>query len=321
MVEIRKNKEKIISEIIKCDKIIKFLYDFMDSDNKDVFEDNIKVQIEKENKLLEMLNVTKGNSEKIYQVFKECLDDSILEKNLFEIKDDYYNSILEVYYGSTVTNENTLLNNDLILKRFESYLYKKFMSNPIVSKDKIENNAVISYQIDLDLNSSTVYFLNELEEKSNSKKEIEKTILERNKILFVNKQLEENYMSNNLEINGCKKCLENNHDRKMVTDIFNKIVSDNTEEKGSRCFLFLNHDFENEEKTIQFNITLQKFKGGLNLLTLDDLKDAYMIYKTKYIQTQRNSIKNMSKGIKEVIEIKSRTDTNTNTTNTQKTKK
>lgn len=302
------SEEKLIEKLIKINKNIKCLYDNMNSLNKEKLENELLFNINKENKLLDELNITEQNSQKIYNNFVRILEDNILEEYRVEVNDKKLEEMFNIYLSTT--KKEAIITNDLILKRFESYLLAKFRSVPkkFNSKDKKlnekQNKAIIKYQANKDFLSTTVVFLTNLEEKTENLKEANEAISLKTKILFSEKQIEENYFNNDLANTGFKSCLDNGQDPKLVDKTYKELLFENINEYGCRCYLYSNKDLKVDEERTQFNISLECFKSGLFLLDRTTLNEVIIDYTCKNLNNKKQSAKLLIDGMNEVRQFK-----------------
>ena len=119
----KQQREKTIMNIINTSYNIKCIYENMNSQNKEVLEKELKKQIKNENSLLDTLNIKEKNSQEIYIDFVKSLNESLLEDFKIDIKNNELKEDLNEYIN-LIKNERRYVN-DLILKRFESYLIMK----------------------------------------------------------------------------------------------------------------------------------------------------------------------------------------------------
>lgn len=317
-------RETLIHNLINTSKTIKCLYDNMNFFNKENLEKQLESEIKKEDLILDLLEINEENSKEIYDELSNELNDSLLDKIKINVKDDNLNKMFNDYFE--LSRINTLHTNDLVRERFESYLIKKFKSNPTISEKKkeLENmlidyygketkdlmnglkqeKAMIRHQANIDYYTSTIKFLNELQEKNEDTDIINQTLYVKNQILFKDKEIEEKYYNNNLTIDGYNKCLENGHNKKFVDNLYNEFIFDNINGYGNKCYLYSDKSLQNYKEKTQFDITLQFFKAGLYLMDLEDLKEVSMDYQCNNINNSRKSVSLIEDSMIEIIELK-----------------
>ena len=302
-------KERLIREIIKIGKKIKYIYDNMNLKNKESLEKELRVEITKENYLLEKLNIKESNSKEIHQDFVNLLNESLLDEFKLELKDPNLQKMFNEYME--LTNNDRLYTNDLILSRFESYLIKHFRGTPTQSKEKKdnykrrkENNAVIKHAAVIDYQTSTIRFLKELAENTDSLSIANRAISEINRNLFVDKLIEEKYWNNDLSITKKDECLEAGFKEEYVNEIYNDFITSAINEQAMHCSLLRNEQIANRENNARIAINFQLLKASLYLLDKETLQDNLQVYQGKYSSSGKKSVQMIMDTMQDVIEIK-----------------
>lgn len=317
-------RERLISNLITTSKNIKCLYDNMNNLNKDELEKQLKEEIQKEDFILDLLEINEENSKEIYDELSNSLNESLLDKITIDVKNEKLNKMFNDYFE--LNRKDALHTNDLVRQRFESYLIKKFKSEPTTTEKRIdkENNLINSYgpeakeimkdlkqdkamirhQANIDYYTSTIKFLDNHEKNTTDKEVINQTLFVKNQILFKDKEIEEKYYSNNLVLDGHKKCLENGHNQKFVDNIYNEFLFDNINGYGNKCYLYSNSSLSNPRNKVQFDITLQFFKAGLYLMDIEELKEISMDYQCTNMNNSKHSVKLIEDSMIEIIELK-----------------
>lgn len=305
----RNEKEKVIMQIVNLSKNIKCLYDNMNVQNKDSLEKELRIEVAKENMLLDSLNINEKNSKEIYLDFVNLLNESLLDDFKFELKDPSLQNMFYEYMK--ITNSERIYTNDLILTRFESYLIKKFKANPTKSKEIIddskrrkENRATINHAAVIDYLTNTTKFLNELEENTSSLAIANKAIEERNRILFTDKLIEEKYINNDLSITKYEECLNNGFKKEYVDEIYENFIADAINEQGRHCYLYSNKMLEDKTNIAKVAVDFQILKASLYLLDKEALKKHLMNYQTINKNGGKKSVQMMIASMQEIIEIK-----------------
>lgn len=305
MFDLKLQKEKLMMKILDTSYNIKCIYENMNLQNKDLLEKELQKEIEKENKLLKALNIKENNAQEIYMDFVNTLNDSLIED--FSIKVDNKN-LQEAFnqYIKIAKNERMYLN-DLILKRFESFLLKEFKSEPVKStnKDRVkkmhEDVAIITHMAVLDYHTSVVKHLDELSESSSSLAISNKAIKQRNKVLFTDKKIEDNFFNKSLEIDGFKKCVQNGHEQSLVEFIYEDVITKNINEQGTRCYIYPNSSLEDKKDYVNYAIDLQILKAGISLLNPEDMKHIYLHYLNNFNPEKKKSARGMIISLEEVL--------------------
>lgn len=309
MLNLRNQKEKIILQVINISKNIKCIYDNMNMQNKDSLEKELRIEIEKENILLDALNIKESNSKEIYVDFVNLLNESLVEDFKFELKDPSLQSMFNEYIK--ITNSERIYTNDLVLKRFESYLIKKFRSNPTKSKEvgdksrrRKENRATVNHAAVIDYQTSTVKFLTELEENTTSLAIANKAIEEKNRTLFTDKLIEEKYINNDLSIEKYNQCLNNGFKKEYVDEIYNDFIASAINEQGRRCYLYSNKTLEDKSNNAQVAVDFQLLKASLYLLDKDDLMQNMINYQEINKNGGKKSVQMIVASMQEIIDTK-----------------
>ncbi len=303
----KQQREKTIMNIINTSYNIKCIYENMNSQNKEVLEKELKKQIKNENYLLDTLNIKEKNSQEIYIDFVNSLNESLLEDFKIDIKNNELKEDLNEYIN-LIKNERRYVN-DLILKRFESYLIMKFRYQPKKStssnivKRLQEDRATIHHEALLDYNTSIIRFLNELSETADSLSITDKAINQKNRLLFTDKQLEERYLNQNYIVDGYEKCLENGHELEVVDYIYNDVLATHINEQATRCYIYPDSILNDKEEASKFAIDLQILKSGIYLLKKKEIKEILSQYKTHSNNT-KISTKMITSSIEDVLEQK-----------------
>lgn len=309
MFDLRNQKEKLIMQIINTSKNIKCIYDNMNAQNKDSLEKELRVEITKEDILLDALNIKESNSKEIYMDFVNLLNDSLLDDFKFELKDPNLQNMFNEYIQ--ITNNERIYTNDLVLKRFESYLIKRFRSNPTKSKEfrdnakrRKENRATLNHAAVIDYQTSTVKFLSELEENTNSLAIANKAIEERNRTLFTDKLIEEKYMNNDLSISKYNECLNNGFKKEYVDEIYDDFIASAINEQGRRCYLYSDKALEDKSNIAKVAVDFQILKASLYLLDKEDLEHNLMNYQEINKNGGKKSVQMIVAAMQEIIDTK-----------------
>ncbi len=280
------NKENIIEMLINTSKNIKSIYDNMNSSNKINLDYKLKLEITKENLLLDALDINPNNVKTIYNELISTLNDTLLDENNLNIKDKNLQIMFNKYIEISNTEKEII--NDLILKRFESYLLFKFSANPIKTNNMILNNATISHAALIDYYMNVVNYLTDLEINSKSSNIKNKIISKRNRILFTDKQIEDNFFRNRHSSNLYNRCLINDFEKDEVNPIYYDKISELINDQYRKCYLYSNDKIKKQRN--DFKIDLEILKAGLDLLD------------TKYFLQNKKNIKEL-KDKQSMIEI------------------
>lgn len=305
----KNEKDKILTQIINVSKNIKYIYDNMNAQNKDSLEKELKLEIAKEDLLLESLNINENNSKEIYLQFVNILNESLLNDFKFELKDSKLKEMFDEYIK--ITNNERNYTNDLILTRFESYLIKKFKSEPTKSKEIIDNTkrrkedrATIKHAAVIDYLTSTVRFLTELEETTTSLAVANKAIQIRNKNLLVDKLIEEKYINDDLNITKYDECINNGFKKEYVDAIFKDFITEAINDQGRHCYLYNNESIKNKKNNPDITIDFQMLKASLYLLDEESLRNNTINFELVNKNSPRTSAKLMTATMYEVIDLK-----------------
>ena len=305
----KNEKDKILTQIINVSKNIKYIYDNMNAQNKDSLEKELKLEIAKEDLLLESLNINENNSKEIYLQFVNILNESLLNDFKFELKDSKLKEMFDEYIK--ITNNERNYTNDLILTRFESYLIKKFKSEPTKSKEIIDNTkrrkedrATIKHAAVIDYLTSTVRFLTELEETTTSLAVANKAIQTRNKNLLVDKLIEEKYINDDLNITKYDECINNGFKKEYVDAIFKDFITEAINDQGRHCYLYNNESIKNKKNNPDITIDFQMLKASLYLLDEESLRNNTINFELVNKNSPRTSAKLMTATMYEVINLK-----------------
>lgn len=305
----KNEKDKILTQIINVSKNIKYIYDNMNAQNKDSLEKELKLEIAKEDLLLESLNINENNSKEIYLQFVNILNESLLNDFKFELKDSKLKEMFDEYIK--ITNNERNYTNDLILTRFESYLIKKFKSEPTKSKEIIDNTkrrkedrATIKHAAVIDYLTSTVRFLTELEETTTSLAVANKAIQTRNKNLLVDKLIEEKYINGDLNITKYDECINNGFKKEYVDAIFKEFITEAINDQGRHCYLYNNESIKNKKNNPDITIDFQMLKASLYLLDEESLRNNTINFELVNKNSPRTSAKLMTATMYEVINLK-----------------
>lgn len=305
----KNEKDKILTQIINVSKNIKYIYDNMNAQNKDSLEKELKLEIAKEDLLLESLNINENNSKEIYLQFVNILNESLLNDFKFELKDSKLKEMFDEYIK--ITNNERNYTNDLILTRFESYLIKKFKSEPTKSKEIIDNSkrrkedrATIKHAAVIDYLTSTVRFLTELEETTTSLAVANKAIQTRNKNLLVDKLIEEKYINGDLNITKYDECINNGFKKEYVDAIFKDFITEAINDQGRHCYLYNNESIKNKKNNPDITIDFQMLKASLYLLDEESLRNNTINFELVNKNSPRTSAKLMTATMYEVIDLK-----------------
>lgn len=305
----KNEKDKILTQIINVSKNIKYIYDNMNAQNKDSLEKELKLEIAKEDLLLESLNINENNSKEIYLQFVNILNESLLNDFKFELKDSKLKEMFDEYIK--ITNNERNYTNDLILTRFESYLIKKFKSEPTKSKEIIDNTkrrkedrATIKHAAVIDYLTSTVRFLTELEETTTSLAVANKAIQIRNKNLLVDKLIEEKYINDDLNITKYDECINNGFKKEYVDAIFKDFITEAINDQGRHCYLYNNESIKNKKNNPDITIDFQMLKASLYLLDEESLRNNTINFELVNKNSPRTSAKLMTATMYEVINLK-----------------
>lgn len=305
----KNEKDKILTQIINVSKNIKYIYDNMNAQNKDSLEKELKLEIAKEDLLLESLNINESNSKEIYLQFVNILNESLLNDFKFELKDSKLKEMFDEYIK--ITNNERNYTNDLILTRFESYLIKKFKSEPTKSKEIIDNTkrrkedrATIKHAAVIDYLTSTVRFLTELEETTTSLAVANKAIQTRNKNLLVDKLIEEKYINGDLNITKYDECINNGFKKEYVDAIFKDFITEAINDQGRHCYLYNNESIKNKKNNPDITIDFQMLKASLYLLDEESLRNNTINFELVNKNSPRTSAKLMTATMYEVIDLK-----------------
>lgn len=305
----KNEKDKILTQIINVSKNIKYIYDNMNAQNKDSLEKELKLEIAKEDLLLESLNINENNSKEIYLQFVNILNESLLNDFKFELKDSKLKEMFDEYIK--ITNNERNYTNDLILTRFESYLIKKFKSEPTKSKEIIDNSkrrkedrATIKHAAVIDYLTSTVRFLTELEETTTSLAVANKAIQIRNKNLLVDKLIEEKYINDDLNITKYDECINNGFKKEYVDAIFKDFITEAINDQGRHCYLYNNESIKNKKNNPDITIDFQMLKASLYLLDEESLRNNTINFELVNKNSPRTSAKLMTATMYEVINLK-----------------
>lgn len=305
----KNEKDKILTQIINVSKNIKYIYDNMNAQNKDSLEKELKLEIAKEDLLLESLNINENNSKEIYLQFVNILNESLLNDFKFELKDSKLKEMFDEYIK--ITNNERNYTNDLILTRFESYLIKKFKSEPTKSKEIIDNSkrrkedrATIKHAAVIDYLTSTVRFLTELEETTTSLAVANKAIQTRNKNLLVDKLIEEKYINGDLNITKYDECINNGFKKEYVDAIFKDFITEAINDQGRHCYLYNNESIKNKKNNPDITIDFQMLKASLYLLDEESLRKNTINFELVNKNSPRTSAKLMTATMYEVIDLK-----------------
>ena len=303
MVDLKENiRENTITDLILTARNIKNLYDWMDVDNQTEVQEELAEQIAQENQLLEKLNITKQNSREIYEAIENALEESLFDHYRIALKDKELEAILKNY--NRTKKFSLEQENDLILKRIESYIIKRIQPLPVKStkEDKkaalVEDAATIKHQARLDYYASVIHYLDTIE---GSKAEKRVAMHTRNQILFKEKELEEQYLSNWMELSRKQTCIDLGHPIEMVEDIYYDYISDNINQNGNRCFIYPNSSFDQLKERIRFQILLQLLKASLSMLNTEEVKEITMNYECTFMNSTKKSVKYIKRAMKEVI--------------------
>lgn len=305
----KNQRERTIIEIINIGKNIKCIYDNMNLQNKEALEKELRVEITKENYLLDSLNIKEGNSKEIYLDFVNLLNESLVEDFKFELKDPSLQQMFKEYME--ITNNERIYTNDLVLKRFESYLIKRFRSTPSKSKEKKdnskrrkENRATINHAAVIDYQTSEVKFLKELAESTDSLAIANKAISEINRNLFTDKLIEEKYFNNDLSMTKKEECLKAGFKEEYVDEIYDEFITSAINEQARRCYLYSNKTLSEKENIARVAVDFQILKASLYLLDKDTLKDNLEAYQQVSMTSGKKSAQMMVATMQEVIYLK-----------------
>lgn len=305
----KNQKERTIMEIINIGKNIKCIYDNMNLQNKDSLEKELRVEITKENILLESLNIKESNSKEIYLDFVNLLNESLLEDFKFELKDPSLQKMFQEYME--ITNNERLYTNDLVLKRFESYLIKRFRSTPSKSKEnkdnskrRKENRATINHAAVIDYQTSNVRYLKELAESTDSLAIANRAINEINRNLFTDKLIEEKYLNNDLSITKKDECLKAGFKEEYVDEIYDDFITSAINEQARRCYLYSNKALTDKENIARVAVDFQILKASLYLLDNETIKDNLDTYQEISMTSGKKSAQMMVATMQEVISLK-----------------
>lgn len=305
----KNQKERTIMEIINIGKNIKCIYDNMNLQNKDSLEKELRVEITKENILLESLNIKESNSKEIYLDFVNLLNESLLEDFKFELKDPSLQKMFQEYME--ITNNERLYTNDLVLKRFESYLIKRFRSTPSKSKEnkdnskrRKENRATINHAAVIDYQTSNVRYLKELTESTDSLAIANRAINEINRNLFTDKLIEEKYLNNDLSITKKDECLKAGFKEEYLDEIYDDFITSAINEQARRCYLYSNKALTDKENIARVAVDFQILKASLYLLDKESLKENLQAYQEINKTSGKKSVQMMVATMQEVIYIK-----------------
>lgn len=294
----KNKKEKLIMLAINTSKNIKYLYDNMNIQNKDKLEKELKAEITKENFILDALNIHESNAKEIYKDYVNTLNESLIDDFKLDIKDEKLKKMFNEYIK--ITNCERIYINDLVLKRFESYLIKEFKSNPTESLEKKnnsirrkENRAMITHSAIVDYHTNVVRFLTELEENTDSISIANKAIEEKNRLLFTDMFIEEKYLNNDLSAIQYEKCICNGFNEEYVDEIYKDAAAEITNEQARACYLYSNKTIENKSEAAKLAVNLEMLKAGLYLLDTDTLK----LNLNNYYKISENSGKKSAKMI------------------------
>ncbi len=298
-----KEKERLITNYILTARNIKNLYDCMTVTNKDEIEDELFNQVVLEDLILQALDINQDNSKEIYREIKDALDSALLEQYYIELRDKKLESMMRKFkqnHRGTQEQEN-----DLILKRFESALINRMRPIPIKSTKSgksalVEDNATIRHAAKMDFYATTVSFL---DAKKGSILEQEYALNARNQILFKEKEIESDYFAQELKTNRKQTCIDLGHDETLVDDIYYDYLTDKINEYGNRCYIYPNSALTEEKEKARFQTALTIFKAGLFMLDSDDVKEITMNYDCTFMNTQKESVTEIKKAMKEVIAL------------------
>lgn len=302
-------KERLIIEIIKIGKNIKYIYDNMNLQNKESLEKELRVEITKENILLEKLDIKESNSKEIYLDFVNLLNESLLDEFKLELKDPSLQKMFNEYMIHT--NNERLYTNDLILKRFESYLIKRFRSKPAKSKEirdnskrRKENRATINHAAVIDYQTSTVRFLKELTESTDSLSIANRAISEIDRNLFTDKLIEEKFWNNDLSITKKDECLKAGFKEEYVDEIYDDFIAAAINEQARHCYLLSNKTLTEKENTAKIAVDFQILKASLYLLDKESLEQNLQAYQEVCMTSGKKSAQMIVATMQEVIAIK-----------------
>lgn len=305
----RNQKERTIIQIINIGKNIKCIYDNMNLQNKEALEKELRVEITKENFLLDSLNIKESNSKEIYLDFVNLLNESLLENFKFELKDPSLQKMFHEYME--ITNSERIYTNDLILKRFESYLIKRFRNKPTKSKESKDNSkrrkedrATINHAAAIDYQTSTVRFLKELSESTDSLGIANRAISEINRNLFTDKLIEEKYLNNDLSISKRDECLKAGFKEEYVNEIYDDFITSAINEQARHCYLISNKDITEKENLPRIAVDFQILKASLYLLDSESLKENLRNYQESNMTSGKKSVQMMVATMQEVIYLK-----------------
>lgn len=298
-----KEKERLITNYILTARNIKNLYDCMNIDNKEIIEEEIFNQIVLEDLLLQALDINQENSRTIYNEVRDTLDSALLEQYHIELRDKNLEAMMRRYKQR---NRGSLeQENDLILKRFESALIQRMRPIPIKSTKEgksalVEDSATLKHEAKMDYYTTVVSFL---EAKKGTKLEQEYALNARNQILFREKEIESDYFSGELKADRKQTCIVMGHDETLVDDIYYDYLTDKINEYGNRCYIYPNTSLTQEKEQARFQTALTIFKAGLFMLDSDDVKEITMNYDCTFINSQKTSVAEIKKAMREVIAL------------------
>ena len=277
------------------------LYDCMNSKNEEEVGNELIAQIALEDLLLQSLHITKENSQSIYMELKNSLEESLFDHYRIELRDKKLEEMMKRFKKGQHTSLEQ--ENDLILKRFESYIIHKMKPLPLKSEKDgetglIEDSATIKHQAKLDYYATVIQFL---EEDKTTGLQRDLAIHTRNQILLKEKEIERDYIDGTLEPNRRTRCVTLGHDEALVDDIYYDFITDMVNENGNRCFIFPNSTLQEEKESARFHTILQLFKAGLYLLDTEDVKEITMNYECTFMNSPKESVKEMKKAMKQVI--------------------